>query len=641
MNQMSGARPRIRASAGVHLRAGIVTGTLFGLSYFAIEPLAGYAGRYETLGAPLSRILGVYLLFGLAVGVLAALAGAVAGALSGKSWGADRIGPIYAALFAGALFFMHGVRHYSRYRFERVAVSVDAVKYLAALCLLVAAGVLLSRFAERRRVLGRMGARAGRIAAAACVVIVLGVQGFASRRENRVPRGAGGAAAEGPNVVLILLDALRADHLSAYGYARETTPTIDALAKEGVLFRNARSHGNRTIISVPTIFTSLYPSFHGTVGRGATVRPLAEEHTTIAEVFRAKGYATVGLMSNVYLKKGYGLGQGFDTVEPFYADRYLLGLYKLLRHLGVVERPRYATALHPDAQEVTDRGVRRLRSLEGRPFFLYAHYMDTHHPYAPPPPYDTMFGSGGAAPPPLDLFRKTTRVLRGSAGEALSAADIAKLKDYYDGSIRYADGEIARLVAAARRASRDRDLVVVVTADHGDEFYEHGRFHHENLLIEELIRVPLVFWSADGFARGAKVESPVRHIDLLPTFSDLIGAEVPAAAEGRSLVPMLRGGIDTVQAESFAEGDYCASLNRGDWKMVVVDSTGEFRLYNLAEDPHERNDLARGNPRVYAEMKARLSEFAARAKAAREAPGSAETKADEETIRKLKALGYM
>jgi arylsulfatase A-like enzyme len=267
--------------------------------------------------------------------------------------------------------------------------------------------------------------------------------------------------------------------------------------------------------------------------------------------------------------------------------------------------------------------------------------MDTHHPYSPPPPYDSMFGAGGAAPPPLDLFRKTTRSLRGSAADSLSAGEIAKLKDYYDGAIRYADYEISRLVEAARSASGKRDLVVVVTADHGDEFYEHGRFHHENLLIEELIRVPLVFWSTKGFARGSEVTSLVRHVDLLPTLSQLIGAEPPEEAAGRSLVPVLRGEPDTVRAESYAEGDYCASVSRDGWKMVMVDSTGDYHLYNLSVDPGEREDFAAKAPDVYAEMKALLSAYAERARTAREAYGTAETDADEETLRKLKALGYI
>ena len=638
---MSGALGRICSAAGGHLRAGIVTGTLFGALYFVLEPLAGYSGRYDALGAPLSRVLGVYLLFGIAVGVLAGLAGAAGGALTRRRWGADLFVPFYAAFFAALLVFMYGVRHHSRNRFEHVLQSADGAKFLAVLVVLLAVGLVVSRVLAKRRILARAGSRAGWAAAAACVVFVLVVQAVASYRENRVPRGAGEAEPAGPNVVFILLDALRADHLSAYGYPRETTPVIDALARGGVLFRNARSHGNRTIISVPTIFTSLYPSFHGTVGRGEKVRPLAGEHTTIAEVFRSRGYATVGLMSNVYLKRGYGLGQGFDVADRFYAERYLLGLYKLLRHLGVIERPRYASALHPDAGEVTESGVHWLSHLEGRPFFLYAHYMDTHHPYSPPPPYDTMFGSGGAEPSPLDLFRKTTRSLRGSEADTLTPREIAKLKDYYDGSIRYADDEIGRLVAAAGRASGKRDLVVVVTSDHGDEFFEHGSFHHENLLIEELIRVPLVFWSTSGFARGTEVASLARHVDLLPTLSELIGAETPREAAGRSLVPMLRGEKDTVTTESYAEGDYCASLNRGDWKMVMVDSTGSFHLYNLAVDPGEKEDFALKAPDVYLEMKARLSEFADRAKAAREAAGTAETEADEETIRKLKALGYI
>jgi arylsulfatase A-like enzyme len=639
---MSGESRKAAEIFGGHLGVGIVVGTLFGFAYFVLEPLVEYAGRYDALGATLPRILGVYLLFGLAAGALSGIAGGVVGAVFGRRWGPDRLGPVYAAFFAGVLVFMYAVRHYSRTRFQRILTSPDALKFIGILALLVAAGIVASKVLDRKRLLGRMGRRTGLGVVLACVVLVAGVQGFAVYRENLPPGGRPAAAADGPNVMLILLDALRADHVGAYGYARETTPTIDRLAKDGVLFLNARSHGNRTIISVPSIFTSLYPSFHGTIGRGVVMRPLAEEHTTIAEVFHARGYATVGLMSNIYLKKGYGLGQGFDALERFYSDRYLLGLYKLLRHLRVIERPKYAVALHPDAQEVTDRGVHRLRTLRGRPFFIYAHYMDTHHPYNPPAPYDTMFVERGSMGPlPLDLFRKTTRALRGTAADSLSAIEIQRLKDYYDGSIRYADDQIARLVDEARRVSGRRGLVIVVTSDHGDEFFEHGRFHHENLLIEQLIRVPLVFWSTEGFARGSKITSLVRHVDILPTLADLIGAQTPSEAMGRSLVPLLRGEPDTVHVDSYAEGDFCTALTSDGWKIEMVDSTGTFHLFHVAVDPLEKEDLAATAPAVFDGMRTRLSEYMKEAKAARDAAAATGTQVDEETVRKLRALGYI
>ena len=638
---MSGTPRRKAGVLGGHLSAGIALGTLFGALYFVLEPLAGFSGRYDFLGAPLSRVLGVYLLFGFVVGTLGGLVVGALSAVWGRAWGPDRYVPLYAAFLGALLVFMYAVRSHSMSRFESIPSSPEAVKFLAIFVVFLAVGFLLSRVLERGQAFGRMRPRTGWVVVVACMATVGAVFGVAAYGQNRLPPALSKADLASPNVVLIVLDALRADHVSAYGYQRETTPAIDGLARDGVLFRNARSHGNRTIISVPSIFTSLYPSFHGTVGRGKLVRPLAEDHTTIAEIFRDRGYATVGLMSNEYLKRGYGLSQGFDRLDCFYAERYLLGLYKLLRHLRVIERPRYAVSLHPNARDVTDHALDWLRLLDGRPFLLYAHFMDTHHPYAPPPPYDTMFGRYNGALKPLDLFAKTTRTLRGSGSETLSGEEIEKLKDYYDGSIRFADDQIGRLLAEAKRVSGERDLLVVVTSDHGDEFFEHGRFHHENLLIEELIHVPLVFWSSKRFARGVEIRSLVRHVDILPTLADLIGAESPPGVAGRSLVPMLEGDTDTVDVESFAEGDFCASLSRGGWKMMMVDSTGVFQLYDVSKDPLEREDLSAAAPEVYEQMRARLVEYVEKAKTARERAKTMETEADEETVRKLRALGYM
>ena len=158
---------------------------------------------------------------------------------------------------------MYGVRHHSRYLFRPLTEWAEAAKFLAVLVVLLAAGVVLSRVLAKRRVLARAGSRAGWVFSAPSWFSLSWSR--CSHRPGRVhiPRGAGGAEPREPDVVVILLDALRADHLSAYGYPRETAPSIDGLAhRDGVLFRNARSHGNRTILSVPSIFTSLYPSFH-------------------------------------------------------------------------------------------------------------------------------------------------------------------------------------------------------------------------------------------------------------------------------------------------------------------------------------------------------------------------------------------
>jgi arylsulfatase len=439
---------------------------------------------------------------------------------------------------------------------------------------------------------------------------------------------------EGPNVVMIVLDALRADHLSSYGYDRETSPQLDRLANEGVTFLNAHSHGNRTIFAMPALFTSLYPSFNGALSVGALMRPLPENKTTIAEMLQAEGYSTVGIMTNIHLKTVFGMTQGFDRVEEFNGGCYNLSVYKALRILGLIDRPAYAYEGRPRANEITDHALAWLSRLRPDPFFLYVHYMDTHHPYRPPAEFADMFG--GITVDPLKLFNDSKQA-PSSPESTFSADDMATLRNYYDACIRYSDYEVGRILDKVRELTSERETIVIVTSDHGDEFREHGTIYHNNVLIEELIRVPLIIWAPQQFD-NRRDNSLVRHIDVLPTIADMTGSQAPAETMGQSLVPLMSGDSEDLGLSSFAEGDYCTSYIVGGWKMTYVDSTGDAYLYNLDDDPHEQNDLfgierARANT-----MLDTLLSYRDKAATAR---GHMEATEDEETLRQLKALGYI
>ncbi len=634
----TGSRPVSRVFAG-HALAGMIFGLLMGFAYFIIEPFLGFSGRWEYLGMSLPGLLEIYLLFGVITGFVAGLIFGIFSSLLRRFDNPDLYVPFYAAGAIFAVVVLYTIRNYSMSRLRSTPMSMQGVMFIALLVVLLFAAFIFARSLRKRNLFSRIGGRLGAGIAVGGIILFAAAHFAAGRAESHLPaEKAAAAGLDGPNVVMIVLDALRADHLSIYGYGRETSPNIDRLAREGVMFSNAHSQGNRTIIAMPALFTSLYPSFHGAIGRGKLMRPLPHDHTTIAEMFSSKGYTTVGLMNNVYLKTKFNLTQGFDRLEEFYAERYNLGLYKFLRHSGIIERPRFAVNVHPDADEVTDVALQWLDRLEDRPFFMYVHYMDTHHPYAPPPPYDTLYGKTGDVPTPMGLFKTTTQLLRSDRLDELKDIELEKLVDYYDGTIRIADDEIGRLIERVVVASGDRETIVVITADHGDEFMEHGSLYHNNLVIEELIHVPLIFWSSKSFQRGNRVDCLVRHVDVLPTLGDLAGADIPAEAEGRSLVPLLDGEITSIEVESISEGDFCTALSVGNWKIMRVDTTDSFLLFDIDETPRETRDLSKTHPDEYERMHARLFEYLKKAKELRKAM---EAEADEDTIRALKALGYI
>jgi arylsulfatase A-like enzyme len=623
---------------GAHFCTGLIAGFVLSAAYFGLEVYLGCLGKHYYLGASLLRILFVYVAFGLTVGTLSGVvAGVVCGCRSRCSDPAKFV-PSHIVFLIFVFAIMYLTRGYTVARLRSIPKSMDIIWFGLLLVGLIAVGLLVSRSLSGRRAFGRLGTNNVLPLAIFCVIVAGAIQVLADRVEGYLPPPRENLKIQGPNVVLIVLDALRADHLSSYGYQRDTSPNIDKLAKEGVLFLNAHSHGNRTVVAMPSMFTSLYPSFHGVISQRTMMSPLPADHTTLAEIFSNNGYSTVGLMNNVYLKEQFGLVRGFDRVEEYHFGRYQLGLYKILRHLRIIDRPKFVTNRYPDADEVTDVAIRWVHRLEDRPYFMYVHYMDTHHPYAPPPPYDGEFGSKSSGPSATELYEKTTQMIRHGPSVELEDSELARLKDYYDGSVKFADHEIGRLLEEVGKSETGRETIVIVTADHGDEFLEHGSLYHTNLVFEELIHVPLIVWSSERFDRGAKVGSMARHIDVLPTLAELIGSNVPAQSMGRSLVPLLQGEPDTVEVGSFAEGDFCASLNRNNWKIMRVDSTDSFLLFDLGSIPREKEDLSELYPEVFSAMRAELENYLERARLVKKARMG---EADEETIRQLKSLGYL
>jgi arylsulfatase A-like enzyme len=418
-----------------------------------------------------------------------------------------------------------------------------------------------------------------------------------------------------PNVVLYLIDTLRADHLGAYGYPRPTSPHIDAFARDATLFRNAWAQSSWTKPAVASLFTGLLPQAHRINPRRAAI---PEGLPVLPEILRGLGYATLGVVTNGNVSSAFGFARGFDRYEQLregatreihqLSDRANAAAFALLE-----ERP-------------TDR-----------PFFLYVHTTDPHWPYTPPEPQRSRLAADVANPEVGSL------PLRGETAPAAGLRrDVAQL---YDAEIAFNDESFGALLEKVHEI--DPDCLVVLVSDHGEAFLEHGSFRHGTTLFSEEIRIPLVIRFPGGVGRGRVVEAAARQIDLLPTILDAVGAPIPPGLPGRSLLPSARAADQAVEPDAtFAYldrgGRVVETAIDGGRKLIRFRVEGRgapgIGLFDLAADPGETRDLAAAE-RVWREYLLARLDAAAAAPAAGPEPPTATL--DPEQRRALEALGYL
>jgi arylsulfatase A-like enzyme len=519
------------------------------------------------------------------------------------------------------------------------------------------ASVDLSRYAGRRvsLTLSLLGKNSG----------LLGLWGApVVRSAGTLSRGAtaGKSAARPPQgVVLVWVDTLRRDELEPYGYARPTSPVVRQMALEGTLFKDAVAQATWTKVSTPSVLTSLYPATHGV--RDFSDR-LPSSAVTLAEVFRAAGYATLSMCSSPFTGRFTNLHQGFEEVQEAGSLKGEQRMSKTARTL--VDRLAPWIAAHRDV-----------------PFFVFLHVQDPHDPYKPPAPYDTLW-----ADPSREAEHERAReavrkgiadpILRGwglpNAEELQSAGLPARPfvdheRAWYDGSIRAMDVEIGRLLETLRNLRLERRTLVVYTADHGEEFLEHGRMGHGQTTYGELADVPLLMWGPGTVPAGRVVDETVQSIDVMPTLLELCRLPVPAAAQGHSLLPLLEGpagsratahaagpsswaavtekaptretgGVPPRDAESYA-------IVLDGWKLVHNTKARparqpEFELYDHRKDPLDTTDLAGAHPDVVKRLARELDLWQRSAEAARLPPDSvAREGLGQEELERLRALGYI
>lgn len=426
----------------------------------------------------------------------------------------------------------------------------------------------------------------------------------------------------GWNLVYVVIDTLRADHLGLYGHDSPTSPHLDAFASRAVVFEHAYSAAPWTKPSVASMFTSLFPPQHGVLEEGTQNR-LSESLTTLPEVLREAGYRTMAISENPHVQPHTGFEQGFerfDRVRGFakYKGQAARGVAKAISWLG---EPAEA------------------------PFFLYLHLLDPHGPYTPSEPHAQHFLGGF---PDEVTAGPDRRLAEGQVGVMVDGEELtiklggrrlAYLEGLYDTEIREVDDALSEIFAFLSVAGLWEETVVLVTSDHGEEFLDHGSLRHGYRLYDESIRVPLLM--AVPNRPAGRSRELAQHVDLAPTLLSALGLAAPDAFQGRDLFGAESdgGGPRSIFSSTSWRGiDRCA-VRRGDWKWIAHRDTGEMHLFNMRDDPAEQRDLLADHPDLANELEA------AYVNATRTLPGvtpmDASGDVDAGLEAELQAIGYM
>ncbi len=401
-----------------------------------------------------------------------------------------------------------------------------------------------------------------------------------------------------PNVVLIDVESLRADHIAHLGYERPTSIGLDRFRADAALFSRARAPSSASATSSASLLTGLSAGRHGVAGNGPR---LANDYETLAELLRAQGFATAALSHYFELSEAAGFAQGFDRFET---------------SAGPVEA-------HPNAAVMVDWLREWLASEPARPFFLYLHPVNTHAPYRVPPtrsaellgrPATRTFEYEGEIPRAVMSGRPQARKLVGPNMQR-------SLVDQYDSAVRYTLDRVGEMIDLLRSSNAYDDSLIIVVGNHGEELFEHGGFGHGYTLYEEVLRVPL-YVKQPGSRRAQTIETPVSSLDVVPTVLDLLGLAA-RPVDGQSLVPLLVDPTgypgERVFTSRLAEPQNRArqrALLRGRYKLIDSEQRYDLprrtqEVYDLLLDPGEQDDLAARSATIAAELSRELDRIEA------------------------------
>lgn len=455
-----------------------------------------------------------------------------------------------------------------------------------------------------------------------------------------------------PNIVLITPDTLRGDHLSCYGYDKISTRFVDSLAEEGVLFENAISTSPWTLPSFASLFTSLYPTVHG-AGREvsfAVHTGIREGVVRLAEVLKEVGYHTRALSQSWFLGEDFGFRHGFD-----YYNNMWRGLEDI-RAREISKRKKaflWSYLVDPGkkisksiAQATTDEIIDWLEVNDQYPFFLWVHYLDPHFPYKRVKNYNLDTNYKGKLTDDLvgnmDFFQLRTGAYR------LNQDDKKYFEVLYDEEILYIDESIGRILDKLKQINQTDNTLFVFTSDHGEEFWEHGRFGHGIGMHQEVINVPLIMKLPGILPSGARINQHVSLVDVMPTILDILGVKHKIKLEGESLLPLINGDQTSDRAvfnelPKFFENR--KSITKNNYKLIYFPSSKNAELFDLEKDPHEMKNIYHENQEIGLSLKqeilAWIKDSEEKALRMDKIEKSAQIKPDDEAKERLRSLGYI
>ena len=479
---------------------------------------------------------------------------------------------------------------------------------------------------------GRLGSRVRCVCGLSLMVaLVLTIGGCRNRAGDASQPDSSGQSK--PNIMLITVESIRADHVGCYGYDRPVTPHIDALARQATRYSRAHAVTSWTLTSHASMFTGLYPTAHQVVG---PTDQLGDAYTTVAELLAPAGYQRAAVVSGPYLSRKHNLNQGF-------------GLYN--------DSPITPGGDKAAAKDITNTKVEagvndflRHKRSTSRPFFLFVYIWDPHYDYIPPPPFDQRFVPQSAEP--IDV---TGYEIGGTVTQNATPAQMDYVIAQYDGEIACTDAMLGRFWATLKELNLWDSTAILLTADHGESFFEHGTKGHKNDLYVESLHVPLIIKSPDQ--RIGRVDDRlVNLIDLHPTILELAGVDPGPTIHGRSILGVPRSTTDPVYfeletswyftrrttGEKYKKSEHWRAVLAGDRKLIHQEEDGRWELYDLTADPAEQSPLIATGDEEKARLRALLAAWHTSVKAvaaAYEAGGEADLSPDD--VKRLRGLGYV
>ena len=459
-----------------------------------------------------------------------------------------------------------------------------------------------------------------------------------------------------PNVILIVMDTVRADHLSLYGYERDTSPNLNKFAENATLYTQAIAPGNMTLTSHASMFTGYSVRQHGAhdqfPGKGHA-QPLDSEFETLAEILSGKGYSTLAIVSNMsYLCPGYGLNQGFEYYDNRSRVNFLRGAYPYVIRQEVRNLLTYI--FHPSTYDLVFRRAETInnhvfsllekKTKRNRPLFMFINYMDAHRPYMPPPPFDNFFpGKNDDFVSNRYFFAMKKEIM--TFKREINEAERNHLISQYDGGIAYMDFHIGKLLEKLKDLDLYENSIIIITSDHGESFGERNLLEHGMSVYQGVIHVPLIIKSS-GSDEGKVVNEPVSLVDMMPLVLEKLGYKTPAGMRSTGLNSFSTDPSGYIISESYPSKYYTnlhenyrnieTALYSGKYKFISS-TAGKRELFDLSVDADEKTNLYSKGSSISGMMEISLNNWVSSV----EKFSGPSVKIDKDSLERLKSLGYI